>query len=204
MMKFQKTTLLSLALSLLLACCIGAASASGPMENAVPNPGSAEAVFVQSIVSDLTEEEQKQLDPILDQITMQHISLIQDPSGHEALPAVQSTCPHIHTTPRGQTVSTVPLDGSTHTVTVDIWQYCNDCSTLYIASRTVTRELHSFGAGAYVGSNHTAADPSQHYLTFSRRCSCQCTTEYTAPAGCTKSGCVNPYSVTPQPASDQT
>jgi hypothetical protein len=174
------------------------------MENAVPNPGSAEAVFVQSIVSDLTEEEQKQLDPILDQITMQHISLIQDPSGHEALPAVQSTCPHIHTTPRGQTVSTVPLDGSTHTVTVDIWQYCNDCSTLYIASRTVTRELHSFGAGAYVGSNHTAADPSQHYLTFSRRCSCQCTTEYTAPAGCTKSGCVNPYSVTPQPASDQT
>ena len=61
------------------------------MENAVPNPGSAEAVFVQSIVSDLTEEEQKQLDPILDQITMQHISLIQDPR-----PPACAGGPHTH------------------------------------------------------------------------------------------------------------
>ena len=202
-MNYKKLTALGLALTILLVSGVTVAFATEPV-TPQPDPApavteTAEDIFIQNIVSDLTKEEEKQLKPILDEITKNTVSHIQELSEMEALLTGQSDCPHIHTTPRGITTSVVPLNESTHTVTVDVYQRCDDCSKIFIASRTVSRESHNFGAGRFISSNHGPLDPSSHTYTYSHTCEgCNWSSQYTVPSGCRKGSCIDSYSLTPE------
>lgn len=212
---YKKPTLLCLALSLLLVCSVSVAFATDPPQTAPdPEPAVTEpaenAEFIvdgsaESTVSVCTEEEAEaffsELQQVIDSL---------DPETKLALgykleyPVAQANCTH----PNINQASVYTWEyrdqgnASGHKYYAQSFRTCPDCgSAVPYGDKTLKRtEAHTYTGGTYVGSNHTAVDPRQHYRIYSAQCTvCSYPGQYTVLAGCTPRGCVDINSITPEP-----
>lgn len=215
-MNYKKPALLSTVLTLLLVLSLSVALGTSPAA-AVSAPNPAESGPVESagepaetVGVQVENFDQSILDAAHDKITRQMTELSErvldeELNGKPAASVQPSACPHLRIINAGRCKIYFSISETAHTVIDLTCKWCVNCQELVVGSREKTEQNHSFGPDQYVGANHTSPNPSDHFITFGHTCTgCSFYTTYTVSSGCTKSGCVNPYSVTPQPASDQT
>lgn len=195
-MNYKKPALLSTVLTLLLVLSLSVALGTSPAAAApAPDP----ALDAQPT---LTEDE-----ILCAEMKLLMADIEQEFFLTPASPTAQSSCSHPNLSSGQASTATVcqQKSASEHRIYTKVYRRCPDCYVQVCISDSWTDRPHSFGAQQYVSANHTSPNPSDHFITFGHTCTgCSFYTTYTASSGCTKSGCVNPYSVTPQPASDQT
>lgn len=214
-MKYKKTTALGLALSILLACGVTVAFATEPAEpkpNSEPDPEPTVTVSVQDCfdsVPGLTEEDLERLVPLLEEVRMASPAYFELTGGHVILGdleqrAAQSDCKHPNLMQGKTSKQTFCTDdGASGHIRIELtFHTCPDCNVTISDDNGLSKfsEPHSFGAGHYVSSNHSAANPKLHFATYTHTCSaCNGPYSYTSSTGCTQYGCVDVQSLTPEP-----
>lgn len=189
-MKYKKTSICAIVLSLALVFLVTAAFAAAPVADPEPEENAAAPVTDPAPAADpapeeISEETIVQALDIHEKILMEIVNKEFNPMS--TAETTGNACPHLTREPwYGGTSVFSPRSPTAHLRIYYHNEKCTVCGDIIPVQDSTVSESHHFGSGEYTGQDHSAADPSKHYLSYNHTCTdCYATYSYTTPTGCT-------------------